>query len=296
MKPKLLVILGQTATGKSDLGVELAKEFNGEIISADSRQVYKGMDLGSGKITEEEMQGIPHHLLDVTTPDKTYSAGDFQKDAFTAIEKIHAKGKIPILVGGTGFYIQMIVENTGLTTVKPNVHLRKELDKFTSEELFEVLKEKAPKRAEKIDPHNKHRLIRSLEIYDALGEIPEAEAGEEKFETLQIGLTLPKQELWDKIESRIDKRLESGMIEEVERLHKEGVSWTKLESFGLEYQHIAEYLQNKKTFEELRYILPIKIRQFAKRQLTWFKRDSRIFWFHPKQKDEIFEKVKGFLD
>jgi tRNA dimethylallyltransferase len=296
MKPKLVVILGQTATGKSDLGVELAKAFDGEVISADSRQVYKGMDLGSGKITPEEMQGIPHHMLDIADPNTVYSAGDFQRDAFAAINDIISRGKTPILVGGTGFYIQMIVDNTELTEVKPNKELRKELEKMANEELYEILKEKAPQRAEEIDEHNKHRLVRSLEIYDALGEIPKATAGDSKFDVLQIGLELPKKELVEKIEKRIDKRLEEGMIEEVERLHKEGVSWERLESLGLEYRHIAEHLQGKKDLEEMKYVLGIKTRQFAKRQLTWLKRDSRVEWFDPSQQEEVFSKVKTFLE
>jgi tRNA dimethylallyltransferase len=295
MKSKILVICGQTATGKSDLGVKLAKQLDGEIISADSRQVYRGMDLGSGKITKEEMQGIPHHLLDIRDPKETYSAGEFKKDAIQAIKDILSRGKLPIIVGGTGFYIETITKNTELPSVPPNQPLRKELEKMETEELLNLLREKAPERAKEIDGNNRPRIMRSLEIYDALGEIPKPKESENPYEILQIGLHLPKKELLEKIETRIEKRLALGMVDEVKKLHEEGTSWEKLESFGLEYQHLAEYLQGKKSLDEAMRILAIKTRQFAKRQMTWFQRDERISWHLPTEEKDIFEEVHNFL-
>ncbi len=295
MKPKIVIICGQTATGKSDLGVEVAKVFDGEIVSADSRQVYKGLDLGSGKITKEEMKGIPHHMLDVIDPKETYSVSLYKKQALTIMEDIISRGKVPIVVGGTGQYIEALVDNPSFPEVPPNIVLRGMLEEMGTDELFAILKEKDSRRANEIDGKNRPRLIRALEIYDALGEIPESTHSEGLFETLQIGFKLGKKELQEKIERRIDVRLDMGMIDEVSNLQKNGVTWARLESFGLEYQQIAEYLQGKKDFEEMKYILTIKTRQFAKRQLTWFQRDKRIKWFSPEKKDEILVEVKEFL-
>ncbi|NCS99471.1 tRNA (adenosine(37)-N6)-dimethylallyltransferase MiaA [Candidatus Parcubacteria bacterium] len=294
-KPKLVVICGQTASGKSDLGVTIAKAFDGEIISADSRQVYKGLDLGSGKITTEEMQGVPHHMLDIIDPKKTYSVAMYKKEAFKAIEEVVSRGKLPIVVGGTGQYIEAIVDNQKFPEVPPNQELRDLLEEMETAELFEILKEKDSRRASEIDQKNRPRLIRALEIYDTLGEIPETVHGEGLFDTLHIGFKLEKKDLIEKIQKRLDSRLAVGMVDEVSGLHKNGLSWERLESFGLEYQQIAEYLQGKKDFDEMKRILVIKSRQFAKRQLTWFQRDKRIKWFNPDQTEEILVEVKSFL-
>jgi len=296
MKPKLIVICGQTATGKSDLAVLVAKKWNGEVVSADSRQVYRGLDLGSGKITQEEMGGVPHHMLDVCDPKETYSVSLYKKQAISVIEDIISRGKLPILVGGTGQYIEAIVDNPSFPEVAPNLALRALLEDMTTPELLSLLESKDARRASEMDTNNRHRIIRALEIYDALGTIPLATKGEGLFDTLSIGLFLDKQTLQEKIEKRIEKRIAQGMIEEVRELNKKGLSWQRLESFGLEYQHIAEYLQGKKTHEEMLYILAIKIRQFAKRQLTWFRRDNRVHWFDPTEQEGIFKTIEEFLD
>ncbi len=287
--PKIVVVLGPTATGKSDLGVEIAHRFNGEVVSADSRQVYKGMNLGSGKITKREMRGVPHHLLDVCSPKKIYNVSNFKRDAERAIEKILAKGKLPILVGGTGFYIQSIVDGIVIPEVPPNPKLRSRLEKMSVAELQNILKKKDPDRFAEIDVKNPARLVRAIEIAEALGKIPKLKS-EPKYDCIQIGLSLPHDELSQKILARLTKRIKKGMIKEVQKLHDAGLSWKRLESFGLEYRYIAQFLQKKISRTEMIEQIHIKSLQFAKRQMTWFKRDKRINWFQPNDKD-IFEIV-----
>lgn len=296
MKEKILVILGQTATGKSDLAVWLAEKFNGEVVSADSRQIYKGMDIGTGKITPKEMKNISHHLLDIKDPKESYSAEEFQKDTFKVIQEILEKQKTPIICGGTGFYIQAVVDNLIFQNVPPNKKLREELELKTTSELQEILLQIPKEEGVKIDTENKRRLIRAIELGKHFGKLSCLQTKESEYEFLLIGLTLPKNNLEEKIKNRLQKRLDQGMIEEVENLHKEGLSWQKLESFGLEYKYISLYLQKEiKTKEELIKILEIKIRQYAKRQMTWFSRDKRIKWFSPTDYESIEKEVRSYL-
>jgi tRNA dimethylallyltransferase len=286
MKPKILVVLGQTATGKSDLAVFLAKKFNGEIISADSRQVYKGLDIGSGKITEREMKGVPHYLLDVISPKKVFSVADFQKQADQKINDILKRNKLPIICGGTGFYIQAIVDGIVLPGIEANKKLRKELEKKDLSELQLILKNLDKKRFSEIDTKNKVRLVRAIEVACALGKVPKLKKSP-KYSVLQIGVTWPAETLQKRIHERLIKRIKTGMIKEVENLHKNGVSFKRLESFGLEYKYLALFLQNKITKTEMINLLETKINQFAKRQKTWFQRDSKINWFQADQKTKI---------
>jgi tRNA dimethylallyltransferase len=288
---KLIVVLGPTASGKSDLAVQLAKRFNGEVISADSRQIYKGMDIGSGKITKKEMQGVPHHLLDVASPRRRFTVAQYQKLAWKAIKDIWKRGKLPILCGGTGFYIQSIVDGLVIPIVPPDTKLRKELEKLSTEKLFAKLRKLDPRRAKNIDRYNRRRLIRALEIVIKTGKpVPIIsklhEDGPrnitrtvlENINTLQLGITKSKKELKTRIKKRLLKRLKRGMIAEVKKLHRDGVSWKRLEEFGLEYRHLARYLQNKISKPEMIAQLEKEINQYAKRQMTWFKRDNRIKW------------------
>lgn len=295
-KKKILVILGPTATGKSDLAVWLAKNFNGEIISADSRQVYKGMDIGTGKVTKKEMGGIPHHLLDVVSPKKIFTVSDYKKLANEAIEKIFKKGKLPIVCGGTGLYIQSIVDNLVIPEVPPNPTLRKELSVKSTRELFEYLKNIDPRRAKNIDKNNPVRLVRAIEIAEAIGSVPKLTYGKnDKYEFLQIGLVLNKEGLEEKIHTRLIKRIKSGMIAEVKKIKKSGVSWKRLDDLGLEYRFVASYLRGKIIKKEMIDKLEIAIRQYAKRQTTWFKRDKRIKWFNPSDRQAIKEMVDNNL-
>jgi len=277
---KLIVIVGPNASGKSDLAVKLAKKFNGEVVSADSRQVYKGMDIGTGKITKEEMQGIPHHLLDIASPKRRFSVAQFQKKAIETIKKIQKKGKLPILCGGTGFYIQSVVDGIAIPEVKPDWALRKKLEKKTCEQLYQQLKKLDPRRAKTIDRKNKRRLIRAIEIVLKTKKRVPPLKNRVMFDTLIIGIKRDKEELKKRIRKRLLRRLKEGMIEEVKSLHKSGVSWKRLEELGLEYRYIAFYLQGKLDYKEMVSQLQKAIENYAKRQMTWFKRDKRILWIN----------------
>ncbi len=307
-KEKIIVILGQTATGKSDFAVEIAKEFNGEIVSADSRQVYKGMNLGTGKITKKEIKGVPHYLLDIVSPkSKTFSVVDFQKLAQKKIEKILSRNKIPIICGGTGYYIDSILNNIIFPKVPPNKELRKELSLKTPDEIFNILKKLDKKRADEIDKNNTVRIIRAIEIAQALGKVPILKKNKTKYQFVKIGLEFPDDELKERIKIRLKKRIKLGMIEEVRRLKEKGVSWKKLYSFGLEYRFVSGYLRRtknlpsselKKEKEKMEEELFSAIWNFAKRQKTWFKRDKEIIWINPSKKKEVAiakSKVKDFL-
>ncbi len=294
MKPKLIVVVGPTASGKTGFSIKLAKKIGAEIISADSRQVYKGMDIGSGKITKKEMKGIPHYLLDMVSPKRKFSVARYKKLALKAIEKILKKRKIPILCGGTGFYIQAITDGLIIPKVKPDWKLRKKLEKNNTEELFEKLKKLDLKRAKLIDKNNKRRLIRSLEIVIKTKKpIPPLKKNKSPFEVLMIGVKINFEKLKKMIKERLLKRFKIGMVAEVKKLKKSGLSWKRLEEFGLEYKFVARYLQKKITKEEMTIRLEKEIEHYAKRQMTWFKKDKRIHWVENYQKAE--KLIKEFL-
>ena len=294
-KIKIIIILGQTATGKSDLATRIAKRLGGEIISADSRQVYKGLDIGSGKITKKEMRGVFHYLLDVTSPKRQFSAAKYKKLADNKIIKIYKTGKIPFIVGGSGFYIQTIVDGLVLPKVEPNNKLRKELEKKSAKKLFSMLKKLDKNRAKKIEKDNPRRLIRAIEIAKVLGKTPKLKTNSE-YEALQIGLKLPDKKLKNNIHKRLMSRIRKGMISEVKKLHAKNISWKRLESFGLEYRFIARYLQGKIKKKEMLDELETEIWHFAKRQMRWFKRDARIKWFNPNQVKKIEIEITNFLN
>lgn len=277
--PKLIVILGPTAAGKTALSIQLAKKFNGEIISADSRQVYGGMDLGTGKITKKEMKGIPHYLLSIASPKRKFTVAQYKKTAKKAVEMITNKGKTPFLVGGTGFYISSLIDNIQIPEIKPDWALRKKLEKKTTQELFQLLRKKDKQRAESVDKNNRRRLIRALEIVIKTKKpVPCFRKGTAQFNVLIIGIKKSKKAIEEAIEKRLKKRLKKGMIAEVKRLKKQGVSWKRLEEFGLEYRYIAQCLQNKITYQKMTDRIQKESEQYAKRQMTWFKKDKRINW------------------
>lgn len=291
---KIIAIVGPNASGKSEIAVRLAKKFNGEVVSADSRQVYRGMNIGTGKITKKEMQGIPHHLLDVASPKRIFTVAQYKKLAEKAIEKILKKQKLPILCGGTGFYIQAVVDNLQIPEVKPDWKLRKKLEKKSTKELFEILKKLDPKRAVTIDKNNPRRLIRAIEIVKKTKRPISKLKKAPKYDVLIIGIKKEKEELKKLIEKRLKKRFKQGMIKEVEKLHKTGVSWKKLESFGLEYKWIAKYLKKEISRDEMIKKLQKDIEDYARRQMVWFKKDKRIKWV--KNYKEAEKLVKSFYE
>lgn len=293
--PKIVAVLGKTATGKSDLAVMLAQKYAGEVISADSRQVYRGFDLGSGKITKKEMCGIPHHLLDVTNPKKQFSVSEYKRLADKAIEKIISRGKTPIICGGTGLYIDAVLKNIVVPEVPPNKKLREKLEKKTTTQLFAILKKLDPRRAKEIDHNNPRRLVRAIEIATALGCVPNLEVRPPSWDILKIGLDLPDEALKKKIHTRLLVRMKKGMVAEAKNLHRGGLSWKKMEAFGLEYKYLALYLQNKITKEEMFEGIEKDTWQYSKRQATWFKRDKEIRWFEPSEKVKVLKKVEKFL-
>jgi len=275
MKTKIVVIVGPTAVGKSDYAVKYAIENNGEIISADSRQVYKGLDIGTGKITKEEMKGVPHHLLDVADPFQKFNVEKFKTLAQQAIEDIVSRGKLPIICGGTGFYIDALVNNISYPHVPHDNDLRKELENKSAIDLWNLLSSLDPEYANGLnnsEKNNSHRLVRSIEIAKALGKVPKVDKNDSPYEVKWINLNLTTVELRERINNRLLKRIQNGMIEEVESLHKAGLSWQRMDELGLEYRYIAQYLQNLISKEEMITKLQFEIWHYARRQILWFRR------------------------
>ncbi len=292
--PKIVVVCGPTATGKSDLAVKLAQKYNGEVISADSRQVYKGLDIGSGKITEDEMSGIEHHLLDVVSPKKVYTVENFKKDGKAVIDDIISRGKLPIICGGTGFYVDALVFDEQFPEVPPNKKLRDALAKKSVESLMQEITKLDPRRAKALDPYNKVRIIRAIEIARALGKVPRAKQ-RKQYETLFIGLTTSRENLRNRIHMRLLKRIDAGMIDEVKKLRKQGITWKRLHSLGLEYRYIGLHLQKKLSKEEMLFKLEWDIFHFSKRQTMWFKRNKDINWFELDEYTKVEKVAQKFL-
>jgi tRNA dimethylallyltransferase len=309
-KGKVLIILGPTASGKSDIAVALAKKFNGEIVSADSRQVYKGLNIGSGKTTKKEMKGVGHYLLDVANPKKRFTVSEYINLANHAIAKIIDRGKLPIICGGTGFYIDALLGDKQIPEVPPNDKLRKQLEKKSADQLFEILKKLDSGRAKTIEKQNPRRLIRAIEICKALGKVPKFKRTNYKYKTLKIGIApiknslprgpLPKggglssideKILQNKINKRIQKWFKIGLLKEVQNLHKKGLSWKRMSEIGLEYKIVSQFLQNKISKQEMIERMQIETRQYAKRQITWFKRDKNIIWFTRSKVEGLSPKI-----
>ncbi len=280
VKPKLIAIVGPTASGKTALGIELAKALGGEIISADSRQVYSGLDIGTGKVTKKEKQGIPHFILDVANPKKQFSVDDFVKLGRKALGEIFKKNKVPIIVGGTGLYVDMLLGRMSYPEVPPNPILRKKLEKKSVVQLFSMLKKFDPRRATNIEKNNPRRLIRAIEIAEAIGKSPSpAEApGQSPYDILWLGLNPGEKKLGQKIHKRLLSRMHTGMIKEAQSLHKRGLSYKRMGELGLEYRFLALFLQKKLTYEQLEIQLERAIHHYAGRQMRWFKKNPEILW------------------
>ena len=274
---KLVVILGTNASGKSGLGIELALKYGAEIVSADSRQVFKGLDLGSGKVTQEEMKGVPHFLLDVAEPGDFFSLKDYQALAYEAIDGIFARGKQPFLVGGTGLYVNAIVDGYELTDAPVDTELRARVEAMSIEELRLLMTEKLQNIPDNLDMNNKRRLERAAEKL-LMGK-PLNHESIKKYDTLCLGVTWDREVLYKRIEERLDRRLNEGMIEEVEGLIARGVSDDFLYRLGLEYRYILMYFRGRfKDREEFRAKLFMEIRHLAKEQMTWFRKRNDVFW------------------
>lgn len=294
LRGKIVVILGPTSSGKSGIAIKLAKKFNGEIISADSRQVYRHMNIGTGKITKKEMGGIKHYMIDIVSPKTNYNVAKFKKAVDKIIPEIIKRGKVPIICGGTGFWIKTIVDNVKFPKVKPNKELRNKLRNKSALQLFKELNKLDPERAKSIDKNNKVRLIRAIEIAEELGRVPTNNSRLTTYNFLQIGIVVSKDKLYQNIKKRLEARFKQGMIKEVKDLHdKYKLSWKKIQSFGLGYYWIPLYLQNKLSKKELFEKICQAEKDYAKRQMTWFRKDKRIKWVESYK--EIEKEIKEFI-
>ena len=304
MKKPLIVLTGPTAVGKTSLSIALAKAVNGEIISADSMQVYKKMDIGSAKIRPEEMNGVKHYLVDVLDPKEEFHIVKFQQMAKEAMEEIYAKGKIPILVGGTGFYIQAVTKDIDFTEAEQENEYRKELEVLAKEKggeyLHEMLKEVDPKSAEAIHSHNVKRVIRALEFYHQ-NQTPisahneEQKKNESPYRLAYFVLNMPRELLYKRIDLRVDQMLEEGLLEEVKDLQKEGCCRGMVSMQGLGYKEILDYLEGKYSLEEAVRYLKRDTRHFAKRQLTWFRREQEVTWVDKEKFDYEENQILAFM-
>lgn len=274
-KPKIVAVVGTNASGKSALGIRLAKQFEGEIISADSRQVFRGLDLGSGKVTTEEMQGVPHYLIDVREPGEFFSMADFQKMSYEKIDEIRARKHLPMIVGGTGLYVDSVLDGYQLSDQEPDLAYRAELEKLTTPALYAKLVTLVPDV--NVEKNNRNRVMRMLErIHDGDNAVPSKQA---RYDSLRLGVSWERDVLAKRIDERIHMRLEQGMIEEVQGLLDSGVSRDFLLGLGLEYRYITQYLIGEiPDRDDMLAQLAHAIKKFAKRQMTWFRRNPDIIW------------------
>ncbi len=303
-KRPLVVLTGPTAVGKTKLSIALAKAINGEILSADSMQVYKHMDIGSAKIRPEEMQGVPHHLIDILEPWEEFNVVVFQKRCLECMEQIYANGHIPILVGGTGFYIQAVLRSIDFTENEENTEYREGLERIAREQgpeiLHEQLKKVDPVSAENIHANNVKRTIRALEYYELTGEPISAHNEREKervspYNFSYFVLTDDREKLYARIETRIDEMLSEGLVDEVKQLKEMGCHRGMVSMQGLGYKEILDYLDGNNSLEEAVYTLKRDTRHFAKRQLTWFRREKEVTWINKEKFDDNEEKILQYM-
>ncbi|HZU67132.1 MAG TPA: tRNA (adenosine(37)-N6)-dimethylallyltransferase MiaA [Ktedonobacteraceae bacterium] len=295
----LVVILGPTASGKSGLGIALARRFDGEIVSADSRQVYRGLDIGTAKVTPEERALVPHHLLDVADPREIYTVSQFQQQANAAIANIVARGHQPFLVGGSPHYIQAVVDHLDIPPVPPQPELRAQLESRPLPDLLAQLEELDPRSAATIDRRNPRRVIRALEVCLITGKpfSQQRAISAPLYRSLLLGIEWPRDILYQRIDARVDERMRQGMVQEVGDLLAQGVSHERLEALGLEYRFISRLLRGEYASEdEMVQRLKYAIHDFTRRQLTWFRRDTRIVWVANGDEEEAAVLVSRFLE
>jgi tRNA dimethylallyltransferase len=296
----LIAILGPTAVGKTALAIQLAREFLGEIVSADSRQVYRGMDIGTAKPSAEERRAVPHHLLGVVNPDEPFTLAEYQRLAYAAIADIHARGCVPFLVGGSGLYVRAVLEGLAIPRVAPNPARRAELEREDTAALYTRLQQLDPTAAARIDPRNTRRVIRALEVCEVAGKpISELQTyNAPNYRVLRIGLTMPREMLYERINARVDQMLATGLVDEVRGLLARGYAADSPSMSGLGYRQIALHVQGKAPLEEAVRLLKRDTRRFVHHQYSWFRLDdARIRWFDISMTryEEIREVVARFL-
>lgn len=307
VKEKVVVIIGPTAVGKTKLSIDIAKHFNGEIISGDSMQIYRKMDIGTAKITKKEMEGIPHHLIDIKDPTESYSVADFQANVRALISEITSRNKLPIIVGGTGLYIQSVIYDYQFSKQGSNDSIRLQLEKEVEERgiepIYEMLRKIDSESAEKIHPNNHRRVIRALEVYLTTGQTMSQNQEEQienelLYDATLIGLTMEREKLYNRINARVDKMMRDGLVEEVETLHKQNIrNVQSIQAIG--YKEVYDYLDGKVTLEEALELLKRNSRRYAKRQLTWFRNKMNVTWIdmtdvdYEKKLKEIIQYIAG---
>ena len=274
-----MCIVGPTASGKTSLAVALALQYQGEVVSADSRQIYRGLDVGTEKVTVEEMQGVPHHCIDIASPRRAFSVEQWKRRAERAVRGIVRRGNLPIVAGGTGQYLDALVYNQSFPAVPPNSTLRTRLARRSTTELYAQLQKLDPERARTVDKFNPRRLIRAIEIADALGSVPKLQRTEAVYTTLWIGLNPGIEQLTERINARLDDTLTQGLVQETQMLRDMHLSWNRIDELGLEYRSAAAYLRGKLSAVDMRTRMQLDLRQYAKRQLRWFKRNKEIHWY-----------------
>ena len=298
-KPKVIVICGPTASGKTALSIKLAKEINGEIISSDSMQIYKDMDIGTAKPSEEEMQGIPHHLIGFIEPNQRYSVAEFKKIAEEKIEEILAKGKTPIIVGGTGLYVDSLIYGIEYQNIEFDEKYRNELEERVEKEGLEKLYEEAkkidPQAIEKISINDKKRILRILEIYKATGKNKteqeiESRKNEVKYDYKVFAINWEREVLYERINKRVDTMIQQGLIQEVQNLLKKYKEFPTAMQ-GLGYKEVVEYLQGITTYEEMVEKIKMETRRYAKRQITWFKKNKQTIWIRAQDLQKILDEI-----
>ena len=298
-KPKVIVICGPTASGKTTLSIQLAQKINGEIISSDSMQIYKDMNIGTAKPDQQEMQGIKHYLLDFVSPDERYSVADYKKDAENAIEDILQKGKVPIIVGGTGLYVDSLIYGIEYPNIEFDENYRKELERRVEKEGLEKLYEKAkkidPQAMKKISRNDQKRILRVLEIYNATGKTKteqeiESRKNEVKYDYRVFAINMDREKLYDRINKRVDVMIQKGLIEEVENLLKKYNEFPTAMQ-GLGYKEVVEYIQGKVLKEDMIENIKRESRRYAKRQITWFKKNKQTIWIGPNDLQMILNEI-----
>ncbi len=304
MKEKVVSIVGPTAVGKSKLGIEVAKRFNGEVISGDSMQIYRDMDIGTAKVTEQEMEGIVHHMIDIKNPDQSFSVAEFQERVQSLIADITSRGKCPVLVGGTGLYIEATLHNFNFSNREKDSRVQERLEKQLQEcgkdQMYQRLVEIDPVQAEKIHPNNERRVLRALEVYETTGKTMSENIEQQKagapFRPVVIGLEMERELLYERINGRVDQMMEEGLLEEVRMLYDRGLEKSQSMS-AIGYKEFIPYFKGECTLARAIELLKRNSRRYAKRQYTYFKNKLSVTWYeiHPNGYKDKFEKILNDL-